>query len=81
MKQNQTELAFILDRSGSMCGLEADTIGDHNASLLHTSGRWMEKPDRAGFPEQESRKVNNYNEKHSLKLGTVLLCSNINAIC
>jgi hypothetical protein len=51
MKQNQTELAFILDRSGSMCGLEADTIGDHNASLLRTFGRWMEKPDRAGFQE------------------------------
>lgn len=27
MKKNLTELVFILDRSGSMCGLEADTIG------------------------------------------------------
>ena len=27
MKKNLTELVFILDRSGSMSGLEADTIG------------------------------------------------------
>ena len=28
-----TELVFILDRSGSMFGLEADTIGGFNAML------------------------------------------------
>ena len=28
-----TELVFILDRSGSMCGLESDTIGGFNAML------------------------------------------------
>ena len=33
MKQNLTELVFILDRSGSMTGLEADTIGGFNAML------------------------------------------------
>ena len=27
MKNNITELVFILDRSGSMSGLEQDTIG------------------------------------------------------
>ena len=27
MKQNLTELVFIIDRSGSMAGLEGDTIG------------------------------------------------------
>jgi hypothetical protein len=27
MKTNLTELVFILDRSGSMGGLESDTIG------------------------------------------------------
>lgn len=27
MKKNCTEVVFILDRSGSMCGLEKDTIG------------------------------------------------------
>lgn len=33
MKQNLIELVFILDRSGSMHGLEADTIGGFNAML------------------------------------------------
>ena len=33
MKTNKTELVFILDRSGSMGGLEADTIGGYNAML------------------------------------------------
>ena len=33
MKTNETELVFILDRSGSMAGLEADTIGGYNAML------------------------------------------------
>ena len=33
MKKNCTELVFILDRSGSMAGLERDTIGGMNAML------------------------------------------------
>ncbi len=33
MRRNWTELVFILDRSGSMCGLEADTIGGFNSLL------------------------------------------------
>ena len=33
MKKNLTELVFILDRSGSMSGLEADTIGGFNAMI------------------------------------------------
>ena len=33
MKKGLTELVFILDRSGSMRGLEADTIGGFNALL------------------------------------------------
>lgn len=33
MKKNSTELVFILDKSGSMAGLEADTIGGYNAML------------------------------------------------
>ena len=33
MKNNITELVFILDRSGSMAGLEADTIGGFNATI------------------------------------------------
>ena len=30
MNQNLTEIVFILDRSGSMAGLENDTIGGFN---------------------------------------------------
>ena len=33
MKNNITELVFILDRSGSMCGMEADTVGGFNATI------------------------------------------------
>ena len=32
-KNNTTELVFILDKSGSMAGLESDTIGGFNAML------------------------------------------------
>ena len=33
MKNNVTELVFIIDRSGSMSGFESDTIGGFNAML------------------------------------------------
>ena len=33
MKKNMTELVFILDKSGSMSGLEKDTIGGYNSML------------------------------------------------
>lgn len=33
MKKGLTELVFILDRSGSMAGLESDTIGGFNSML------------------------------------------------
>lgn len=33
MKKNLTEIVFILDRSGSMAGLESDTIGGFNAMV------------------------------------------------
>lgn len=34
MKKGLTELVFVLDRSGSMSGLESDTIGGFNSMLL-----------------------------------------------
>ena len=37
MKKGLTELVFILDRSGSMQGLEADTIGGFNSMVEHMS--------------------------------------------
>ena len=33
VKNGITELVFILDRSGSMSGVEADTIGGFNAMI------------------------------------------------
>ena len=33
MKKGLTEIVFILDRSGSMAGLEKDTIGGYNALI------------------------------------------------
>ncbi len=38
MKKNVTELVFILDRSGSMAGLEGDTIGGFNAMIEKQKG-------------------------------------------
>lgn len=39
MQNNVTELVFILDKSGSMRGLEADTIGGFNAMLAEQRGK------------------------------------------
>ncbi len=33
MRKGLTEVVFVLDRSGSMCGLEADTIGGFNSLI------------------------------------------------
>ena len=33
MKKTLTEIVYILDRSGSMSGLEADTIGGFNSMI------------------------------------------------
>lgn len=38
MKKGLTELVFILDRSGSMAGLESDTIGGFNAMIEKQKG-------------------------------------------
>jgi uncharacterized protein YegL len=43
MNDNLTELVFILDKSGSMSGLEADTIGGYNAMLA----KQKQEPGRA----------------------------------
>ena len=39
MTTNLTELVFILDRSGSMSGLESDTIGGFNSMLAKQQGQ------------------------------------------
>ena len=33
MKKNLSEIVFLLDRSGSMSGLESDTIGGFNSLI------------------------------------------------
>ena len=38
MKKNLTEIVFILDRSGSMAGLEGDTIGGFNGMIEKQKG-------------------------------------------
>jgi len=38
MKKNLTELVFILDRSGSMAGMEKDTIGGFNSLIEKQKG-------------------------------------------
>ncbi|MCR5603793.1 MAG: hypothetical protein K6G27_08845 [Lachnospiraceae bacterium] len=38
MKKGLTEIVFILDRSGSMSGLESDTIGGYNSMLKKQKG-------------------------------------------
>lgn len=38
MKKNLTEIVFILDRSGSMAGLEDDTIGGFNSMIRRQKG-------------------------------------------
>ena len=42
MRKGLTEMVFILDRSGSMSGLESDTIGGFNA-MIETQKRQKEK--------------------------------------
>ena len=41
MKKGLTELVFIVDRSGSMAGLEKDTIGGFNSCPGHRSGTFQ----------------------------------------
>ena len=42
MKNNMTELVFILDRSGSMSGLESDTVGGWTMEMF---GRYPKSGD------------------------------------
>lgn len=38
MRNNETKIIFILDRSGSMCGLEQETIGGFNSLIEKQKG-------------------------------------------
>ena len=50
MKKGLTELVFVLDRSGSMHGLEADTIGGFNSMI-------NKQKKEAGDPSPASQAV------------------------
>ena len=52
MRKNLTEIVFILDRSGSMSGLEQDTIGGIKSSdciLLQSTHRSTTIKDKNDF--------------------------------
>ena len=44
MRKDLTEVVFILDRSGSMSGLETDTIGGFN-SMIQVAVIYIKVPD------------------------------------
>ena len=54
MKNNVTELVFILDRSGSMSGFEADTIGGFNATIVTAQSSRV--PPKKRTPPEGGRK-------------------------
>ena len=53
MRKNLTEVVFILDRSGSMSGLEKDTIGGFNSMIekqkSKTKGKGIRQRKIEGF--------------------------------
>ena len=51
MRKGLTEVVFILDRSGSMRGLEADTIGGaiHHIANVHKYTREEDRPEKTLF--------------------------------
>ncbi len=51
VKNGITELVFILDRSGSMAGLESDTIGGFNGMIER---QWQYKGYANADNEEES---------------------------
>ena len=55
MKKNLTEIVFILDRSGSMAGLEDDTIGGFNGMI-------QKQKDEAGEAYVSTILFDNYTE-------------------
>lgn len=56
MKNNITEIVFILDRSGSMEGLEADTIGGFNSMI-------QKQKDKEGKALISTFVFNNYSKR------------------
>ena len=53
MKKGLTEIVFILDKSGSMSGLEADTIGGYNSFLERQKKEEALERERIAREDQE----------------------------
>ena len=51
MGKDLTEIVFILDRSGSMSGLEADTIGGFN-SMIQRQKKELGRPLGSAWKKQ-----------------------------
>ena len=66
MKQNLTELVFILDRSGSMSGLESDTIGGFNSMIA------QQKREDGEMDTDPDSVIENAIEDFSYKKGVVI---------
>lgn len=75
MRKNLTELVFILDRSGSMSGLEWDTIGGaiHHIGNVHKYARPEDVPEHTMFVittdgmENASRRYNSEKVKQMIE--------------
>ena len=63
MKKRLTEIVFILDKSGSMSGLEKDTIGGYNSFLK----RQKEVEGEAVFDVCMGNAMNNIEEHYKAK--------------
>ena len=75
MRKNLTEIVFILDRSGSMSGLERDTIGGaiHHIGNVHKYARPEDVPEHTMFVittdgmENASRRYNSEKVKQMIE--------------
>ena len=75
MRKNLTEIVFILDRSGSMSGLERDTIGGaiHHIGNVHKYARPENVPEHTMFVittdgmENASRRYNSEKVKQMIE--------------
>ncbi|RRD95866.1 VWA domain-containing protein [Clostridiales bacterium COT073_COT-073] len=55
MKKDFTEIVFILDKSGSMAGLESDTIGGYNAMMVKQKKNGSQAAVSTVLFDQESK--------------------------
>lgn len=59
MSKGTTEIVYILDRSGSIGGLEADTIGCFNAMKAHSADDMEDSLNVSGWENAINADYNN----------------------